>query len=61
MRKNPRRILSPQRLPFRHPGDWRYKFNQRQVFLQPDDKSIGPAVRQVVRFIGRTQLIVGIR
>ena len=22
MRKNPRRILSPQRLPFRHPGDW---------------------------------------
>ena len=21
MRKNPRRILSPQRLPFRHPGE----------------------------------------
>ena len=28
MRKNPRRILSPQRLPFRHPGKWQYKLNE---------------------------------
>src|ERR1700719_4360827 len=35
MRKNPRRILSPQRLPFRHPGDWHYKSNQRLELLQP--------------------------
>ena len=34
MRKNPRRILSPQRLPFRHPGDWQYKFSERQEFVQ---------------------------
>src|SRR6202040_1419343 len=36
MRKNPRRILSPQRLPFRHPGDWQYKSNQRTGLLQPE-------------------------
>jgi hypothetical protein len=30
MRKNPRRILSPQRLPFRHPGSGRYKSNGRE-------------------------------
>jgi len=23
-------ILSPQRLPFRHPGDWHYKFNEQK-------------------------------
>jgi hypothetical protein len=34
MRKNPRRILSPQRLPFRHPGDWQYKSNQDTELLQ---------------------------
>ena len=34
MRKNPRRILSPQRLPFRHPGDWQYKFSERSEFAQ---------------------------
>jgi hypothetical protein len=34
MRKNPRRILSPQRLPFRHPGDWQYKVNEFGYFLQ---------------------------
>ena len=34
MRKNPRRILSPQRLPFRHPGDWHYKSNQQTELLQ---------------------------
>jgi hypothetical protein len=34
MRKNPRRILSPQRLPFRHPGDWQYKVNEFRYFLQ---------------------------
>jgi hypothetical protein len=28
-------ILSPQRLPFRHPGDWLYKSNQEMWFLQP--------------------------
>ena len=34
MRKNPRRILSPQRLPFRHPGDWQYKVSEFRYFLQ---------------------------
>ena len=34
MRKNPRRILSPQRLPFRHPGKWQYKSNERIDLLQ---------------------------
>jgi hypothetical protein len=34
MRKNPRRILSPQRLPFRHPGDWQYKSNEHKDLLQ---------------------------
>ena len=34
MRKNPRRILSPQRLPFRHPGKWQYKSNERNDLLQ---------------------------
>jgi hypothetical protein len=28
-------FLSPQRLPFRHPGDWLYKSNQEMWFLQP--------------------------
>ena len=28
MRKNPRRILSPQRLPFRHPGNGRFKSSE---------------------------------
>jgi len=28
-------ILSPQRLPFRHPGDWQYKSSQPRLFLQP--------------------------
>ena len=27
-------ILSPQRLPFRHPGDWQYKSNQDTELLQ---------------------------
>jgi hypothetical protein len=36
MRKNPRRILSPQRLPFRHPGDWQYKSNQHTELLQQE-------------------------
>jgi hypothetical protein len=34
MRKNPRRILSPQRLPFRHPGDWHYKLNESKELVQ---------------------------
>jgi hypothetical protein len=34
MRKNPRRILSPQRLPFRHPGDWHYKLNESKDLVQ---------------------------
>jgi hypothetical protein len=34
MRKNPRRILSPQRLPFRHPGTGIYKLNEDQGLLQ---------------------------
>jgi hypothetical protein len=34
MRKNPRRILSPQRLPFRHPGSGRYKSSGRDQLLQ---------------------------
>ena len=34
MRKNPRRILSPQRLPFRHPGDWHYKLNESKDSVQ---------------------------
>ena len=34
MRKNPRRILSPQRLPFRHPGDWQNKSNEHKDLLQ---------------------------
>ena len=34
MRKNPRRILSPQRLPFRHPGSGRYKSSGREHLLQ---------------------------
>ena len=34
MRKNPRRILSPQRLPFRHPGNWHYKLNECKDLLQ---------------------------
>ena len=36
MRKNPRRILSPQRLPFRHPGDWQNKSNEHKDLLQHD-------------------------
>ena len=34
MRKNPRRILSPQRLPFRHPGDWPFKFSEYSSYPQ---------------------------
>jgi hypothetical protein len=34
MRKNPRRILSPQRLPFRHPGSGTYKSNGEKDALQ---------------------------
>jgi hypothetical protein len=34
MRKNPRRILSPQRLPFRHPGAGHYKFSEEKHLLQ---------------------------
>ena len=34
MRKNPRRILSPQRLPFRHPGDWPYKLIESNDLVQ---------------------------
>ena len=34
MRKNPRRILSPQRLPFRHPGAGSYKSSEHRRFLQ---------------------------
>ena len=34
MRKNPRRILSPQRLPFRHPGIGRYKLNESKGLVQ---------------------------
>jgi hypothetical protein len=34
MRKNPRRILSPQRLPFRHPGNRHYKSSEHSHLLQ---------------------------
>jgi hypothetical protein len=37
MRKNPRRILSPQRLPFRHPGDRHNKSNEQEQLLQHCD------------------------
>jgi hypothetical protein len=42
MRKNPRRILSPQRLPFRHPGNWHFKLNESKDLVQHHSLSSWP-------------------
>ena len=36
MRKNPRRILSPQRLPFRHPGAGTTNLTNRYIYCNTE-------------------------
>jgi hypothetical protein len=47
MRKNPRRILSPQRLPFRHPG----RAATRKVACM--ESALNAWAKGAARFIGR--------
>jgi hypothetical protein len=39
MRKNPRRILSPQRLPFRHPGTVTTNLTNRKTYCNTATRS----------------------
>jgi hypothetical protein len=41
MRKNPRRILSPQRLPFRHPGALAANLSYQKSYCNMDTASAG--------------------
>jgi hypothetical protein len=41
MRKNPRRILSPQRLPFRHPGALAANLSYQKSYCNMDAASAG--------------------
>ena len=41
MRKNPRRILSPQRLPFRHPGALAANLSYQKFYCNMDTASAG--------------------
>ncbi len=41
MRKNPRRILSPQRLPFRHPGALAANLSYQKSYCNTDTASAG--------------------
>jgi integrase/recombinase XerD len=59
MRKNPRRILSPQRLPFRHPGTGIYQLNEDLASPQHSYESIREQPRHPADLILGARLTSG--
>ncbi len=56
MRKNPRRILSPQRLPFRHPGNGTSNLTNRVPHRNSTAGRVGCAKTRATFWLGATAL-----
>ena len=56
MRKNPRRILSPQRLPFRHPGSGTSNLTNRVPHRNSTAGGVGCAKTGAIFWLGATAL-----